>query len=74
MDLLLLILIIVLLFGGGYGYTRRADWGPAPVGILGVILIVILLLYFFRGHLHAAEAPEIENGLAGVSLTSPSPA
>jgi hypothetical protein len=50
MDLLILLVIILLLFGGGYSYNRRADWGYAPVGGLGFILLVIVLLYFFGHH------------------------
>jgi hypothetical protein len=49
MDLLLLILIllIVLSFSGwGYGYYNRGAYS-SPIGLLGVILLVLLLLMIF---------------------------
>ena len=37
-----IILIPVLVIGGGYAY--RAGWGEAPVGIIGLLVIVLLVL------------------------------
>lgn len=44
MGLILLIILIVLLLGGlpTWGYSK--NWGYAPTGILGTILIVFLIL------------------------------
>jgi hypothetical protein len=48
MTLIILIVVLVLLFGGtGYGYSRRSDWGYAPVGGLGTILLILVLLWAF---------------------------
>ena len=48
MTLILLVIIAFLLLGGGgYTYSRRGDWGYAPVGGLGTILIIVLLLWVF---------------------------
>jgi hypothetical protein len=46
--ILLLILVILALFGGPIGYSRYgyASWSP-----LGLVLLVILLLYF-TGNFH----------------------
>ena len=50
MSTLLIILIVLLLLGGGggwYGYNR---WGYGPgLGIFGLVLIIILLVYLFGG-------------------------
>lgn len=43
MNLLLLVLLIVLIFGGGYGW--HSGWGAAPVGGLGTIVLVLVLLW-----------------------------
>jgi hypothetical protein len=44
MGLLLLIVLIVLLVGGlpTWGYSR--NWGYAPSGLLGLVLVVFLIL------------------------------
>lgn len=44
MNLLLIILIVILLLGGGYGYSNRAEWGVAPVGGIGMVLLIIVIL------------------------------
>lgn len=48
MYLLLLILVILLLFGGGgfYGY-RTGMYGPYPLGGLGVVLLVVIIILLF---------------------------
>jgi hypothetical protein len=48
--MLWVIILLILLFGGfgGYGYSRRADWGPAPMGI-GTILVIILIIWLVTG-------------------------
>ncbi len=44
MSLLLLIILLVLVFGGlpNWGYH---NYGYAPSGILGTILIIVLILF-----------------------------
>ncbi len=41
---LLLIVLIILLIGALPGWPYSANWGPAPAGTLGIVLIVILIL------------------------------
>ncbi len=40
--LIVIILIILLLGGGGYGY--RAGWGGAPVGGIGLVILILIIL------------------------------
>jgi hypothetical protein len=44
MGTILLIILVLLLIGAlpTWGYSRA--WGPAPSGILSVVLIVVLIL------------------------------
>jgi len=46
---ILLVLVVVSLIGGGLGHTRLgyAGWSPAA------ILIIVALVLYFSGHLHA---------------------
>jgi hypothetical protein len=48
MGLILLILLILLLVGGlpAWGYSR--NWGYAPSGVLGLVLVIVLLLILFQ--------------------------
>ena len=48
MGLVLLILLVILLVGGlpTWGYSR--GWGPAPSGVVGVLLVVLLVLIVLR--------------------------
>jgi hypothetical protein len=41
---ILLIVLAVLLIAAMPAWPYAAAWGPAPAGILGVVLIVILVL------------------------------
>jgi Protein of unknown function (DUF3309) len=43
-KLTLLIIVVLLLIGALPAWPYSAAWGPAPAGILGVILIVVLIL------------------------------
>jgi len=49
MGTILIIVVLVLLFGGGgyYGYSRYG--GPGLGGALGLVLIILLALWFFGG-------------------------
>ena len=44
MGLILLIVLIVLLVGGLPTWPHSRNWGYAPSGILGVLLVVLLVL------------------------------
>jgi hypothetical protein len=46
MGLILLIVLLVLLLGGLPTWPYSRDWGYGPSGFLGLILIVILILFF----------------------------
>ena len=48
LEIILLVVIILALFGGGYGYSRRSDWGSAPFGGVGLLVIVLLVFFAFR--------------------------
>jgi len=48
MGLLLLILLIVLLAGAVPVYPHSRDWGYAPSGVLGLVLVVLLVLLFLN--------------------------
>ena len=48
LEIILLIVIILALFGGGYGYSRRADWGVGPSGGLGLVVLILLVILLFR--------------------------
>jgi hypothetical protein len=46
---ILLVLLVLALLGGGIGYSRYGFAGLSPAGIL----LVVLLVLFLSGHLHA---------------------
>lgn len=46
MGLLLLIVLIMLLLGAVPAYPYSRDWGYAPSGILGFLLILLLISVF----------------------------
>jgi hypothetical protein len=48
MGLLLLILLVVLLAGAVPVYPHSRDWGYAPSGVLGLVLVVLLVLLFLN--------------------------
>ena len=43
MGLLLLIVLILLLFGGLPTWPYSRQWGYAPSGLVGLLLIILLL-------------------------------
>jgi hypothetical protein len=50
MSLIVLIIILLLLFGGGGGYYGYRRWGTGGgIGIFGMALIILLVLYLFGG-------------------------
>ena len=48
LEIILIVLVILFLLGGGYGYTRREDWGSAPSGIFGLLLVIVVIVLLFR--------------------------
>jgi hypothetical protein len=52
MSTLILILLILLLFGGigvGPWWPHSRGWGYAPVGSVGLLVLLILLIALFEG-------------------------
>jgi hypothetical protein len=50
MGTILIIVLLVLLIGGGggyYGYSRYG--GPGMGGALGLVLVIVLAVWFFGG-------------------------
>ena len=48
LEIILVVILLFALFGGGYGYSRRSDWGLAPAGGLGLLALILLVLFVFR--------------------------
>lgn len=48
MGLLLLIILFVLLMGAVPAWPYSRDWGYAPSGLAGVVLLIVLLLLIFN--------------------------
>jgi len=51
MLLILLVILALALLGSlpTWGYSR--GWGPYPAGGLGLVLVVLVVWFLFRGHL-----------------------
>ncbi len=45
MGLILLIFLVLLLVGGLPTWNYSRNWGYRPVGIVGTILIIVLILF-----------------------------
>ena len=43
LETILLIILVLLLIGALPSWPYSASWGPAPSGILGVILVIVLI-------------------------------
>jgi hypothetical protein len=48
MGLLLLIILFILLLGAVPAWPYSRDWGYAPSGLAGVVLLIVLLLLIFN--------------------------
>lgn len=48
MGLLLLLILILLLVGGLPAWPYSRNWGYAPSGLAGTLLLVLLLLLIFN--------------------------
>jgi hypothetical protein len=57
MLLIVLILFALLLFGGGGFYGRRTGWGPRGFGGLLVLILVVILLIWFVNELIMPPLP-----------------
>lgn len=44
LSLLLLIIVVLLLIGAVPAWPHSRNWGYAPSGILGIVLVVVLIL------------------------------
>lgn len=44
---ILLIFLVLLLIGALPRWNYSQDWGNAPGGVIGLILIIVLILYLF---------------------------
>jgi hypothetical protein len=54
MGTILIIVLVVLLLGGGGGYYGYNRYGGSGLGVaLGLVVIVLLALWFFGGMHHA---------------------
>lgn len=50
MNTILIIVLVVLLLGGGGGYYGYSRYGGSGIGgALGLVLIIVLALWFFGG-------------------------
>ncbi len=45
MGTILLIILVLLLIGALPTWGHSREWGPAPSGVLGLILVVVLVLF-----------------------------
>jgi hypothetical protein len=45
-SLILLIILVILLLGVLPTWPHSREWGYAPTGGIGLILVILLLLYF----------------------------
>jgi hypothetical protein len=49
-SMLILLIVLLLLFGGGGGYYGYSRWGTnGGLGIFGIVLLVVVLVYLFGG-------------------------
>lgn len=46
--IILLVLVVLAIGGGGWGHSRYGAAGWSPLGII----LVLLLVFYFTGHLH----------------------
>lgn len=44
MNILIVVLIVLLLIGALPNYSYSANWGYAPSGLLGLVLLVVIIL------------------------------
>ena len=47
-TIILLIILLVVLFGVLPTWPYSRSWGPFPAGAVGLLLVILLLLFFVR--------------------------
>jgi hypothetical protein len=47
--LTILLIVLILMMLGGWGYGRGGSSYGNPMGIVGVLLVVVLVVYLVRG-------------------------
>jgi hypothetical protein len=47
-TILLIVILVLLLAGGIPAWNRREDWGQAPSGVIGLLLLIVLVILIFR--------------------------
>jgi len=48
LEIILVVVLLFALFGGGYGYSRRSDWGAGPSGGFGLLVMILLVVLVLR--------------------------
>ncbi len=48
MELIVVIVILLLLFGSFPTYPYSRNWGYAPSGTLGTILLIVVILWLLK--------------------------
>jgi hypothetical protein len=48
LEIILIIIILMAVLGGGYGYSRRADWGVGPSGLISLVVVILIVILLFR--------------------------
>lgn len=48
LEIILIVLVVLFLVGGGFGYSRRGDWGIGVPSIFGVLLVIVVVVLFLR--------------------------
>ncbi len=48
MELIVIIILLLLLFGSFPTYPYSRNWGYAPSGSLGTILLIVIILWALR--------------------------
>jgi hypothetical protein len=48
MELIVVIVLVLLLFGAFPTYPYSRNWGYAPSGILGTILLIVVILWLLK--------------------------
>jgi hypothetical protein len=59
-GLILLFVVLVLLLGGGGGYYAHGRYGNAGLGgVLGTVIVVLLVVWFFGGFVGMHPQPPL---------------
>ena len=48
MELIIVIILLLLLFGSFPAFPYSRNWGYAPSGTLGTILLIVVILYLLK--------------------------